>query len=153
MAHGAARQRRHEADGFAGFAEQRQGHLPKPEQIEMIDEEGDDEHGQPAERECRPEYGLADGVLDRPDLDADRALLRDHEHEGEARRKHIGGTLDRRWNDLRPARLEPAPRHDTVLDRNDREQQAVDREGGPIAPTGVPSRVCGTAKPPTKAIA
>ena len=68
------------------------------------------------------------GVLHRPDLHADRTPLPEQQEQRQAGAQHIGRALDRPRDDLRPALLEPAARHDAVLHGKDGQQQAVDGE-------------------------
>ena len=67
--------------------------------------------------------------------------------------QHVGGALDRPRDDLRPAFLEPAPRHHAVLHGEDQSSaQSIAMRRAERALSG-PSSVVGTTNPPTKPMA
>jgi len=130
MPHIPIRRGRAEAHRRIWFPNQGQPHLAKTEQVEMVDQERDDEHGQPSGDELAPEYGLDEWIFDRPDRDADGPPLPEQQKQCKARTEHERRALDRPGHDLRPPLLEPSPRHHAVLHGEDRQQQRIDSERG-----------------------
>ena len=100
--------------------------LAQAEQLEVVDEEGAEQHQAPAD----PEHGLdredRGRVRHRPDRRQDRPPLPEQQHEREAREQHIGRALDGMRHEARPPALEGRAGHDAVLDGEDAEQQRVD---------------------------
>jgi len=64
MPHVAIRRGRAEAHRRIRFPNQRQPHLAKTEEIEVVDQERDHEHGQPAGDELAPEHRSDEWILD-----------------------------------------------------------------------------------------
>jgi len=126
VAHIPVRRRHAEAYGRIRLADERQPHLSKAEQIEVVDQERDDEHCQPARGELAPEQGADEWILDRPDRDADGPPLPEQQEQREARKQHERRALDCPRHNLRPPLLEPSARHDAVLHGKDRQQQRID---------------------------
>src|SRR5690606_2424653 len=91
-------------------------HLPEPEELEVIDDEGRDERDRPPCPVRSPDHLARDVALDRPDHLVEGLPEPEEEPEYDAGRHHEGASLDRLGNDARPPALEPAPRHDAVLD-------------------------------------
>jgi len=128
VTHIPVRRRHAEAHGRIRLPDERQPHLSKAEQIEVVDQERDDEDGRPAGHELAPEHGADEGILDRPDRDADGPPLPEQQQQREARKQHEGRALDGPRNNLRPPLLEPSTRHHAVLHGKDRQQQRVDQQ-------------------------
>ena len=123
--------RRRKVDTRVVPADEVEPHLSKPEQVEMVDEERHQEDLQPAVREHRPDEGARQRLVDAPNRPAKRAPLPEQQVERKAGEEHVRGTFNRPWHDLRPPALEPASRHDTVLERKYGEQTRVNTECGP----------------------
>jgi len=120
--------RRPELDARVRLSNQRQPYLPEAEQVEVVDQERHHENRGPPRREQCPEHRADERIVDRPDLDADRPPLPEEQDQREAGEEDEGRALDRPRHDLRPPLLEPAPRHDAVLDGKDGQQRRIHRE-------------------------
>src|SRR5262245_9546379 len=75
MPHVAVRTRSDEAERPVRLAPEVEPHLPEPEQVEVVDEEGGDGDGEPAGNEEPVQRDRHHWVLDVPDHAADRAPL------------------------------------------------------------------------------
>jgi len=126
VAHIPVRRRHAEAHRRVRLPDERQPHLSKTEQVEVVDQERDDEHRRPAGDELAPEHGADEWILDRPDRDSDGPPLPEQQEQREARKEYERRALDRPGNNLRPPLLEPSARHHAVLHGEDRQQQCVD---------------------------
>src|SRR5205085_8014906 len=80
--------------------------LLKPEQFEMVDQEGAQEHDPPAEREQPPE-DPGRRAAHRPESPLDRPPEEEEKDQGSARGEHIEAALGGVRNDPLPRPLEP----------------------------------------------
>ncbi len=92
----------------------------------MVDQEGAGEHDQEAQHRNAAYRHRDLRIVDLPHHGRDRAPLPEHQGEREAREQHIGASLHRLRDELRPPFLELPARHDAVLDGEYRHQNEVD---------------------------
>jgi hypothetical protein len=102
--------------------------LPHPEHVEVVDEERRPEHQRPPGEGHCPDPDPPQLAADAPYRPGHRSPLPHQQRQHGVRRQNVGGTLDRRWNELRPPPLEPRARHHAVLRREQRQQPQIDRD-------------------------
>src|SRR5262245_60870478 len=115
MPHVAVRTGSDEAEWPVLFAPEVEPHLPEPEQVEVVDEEGGDEDGEPAGSEEPVQHGRHHRLLDVPHQAADRSPLPEEKQESDAGREDVCAALGGLGHDARPPALESRARHDAVL--------------------------------------
>src|SRR2546428_2314831 len=103
-------------------------HLPQAEEIEMVDEEGADQHDAKAHQGESLQRDADLRRLDVPHDSTDGLPVPEEQDQRQAGEEHVRAALDGWRNDLRPHLLEALPRHHAVLDGEHREQDGIDDE-------------------------
>src|SRR5205823_14383374 len=104
-------------------------------QVEVVDEKGADQHGNPAGGIHSLQKELSRRAVDAPDDTSHGLPLPEQQQQRYAGEQHIGAAFNGRWYEPGPRALEPWARHYTVLDGEKSEQGGVDRQGkdeGPV---------------------
>src|SRR5215470_3923923 len=110
--------------------------LAQPEQIEVVDEKGGDQDGEPPRGIQNIEKQPPGVVFDVPDH-ASHGLPSPEQHEqGHAGEQYIGAAFDGRRYEPRPNKLEPLARHDAMLECENSQQGCVDGQGIDEGPVG-----------------
>src|SRR3989475_9023723 len=103
-------------------------HLPQAEEIEMVDEEGADQHDAKAHQGESLQRDADLRRLEVPHDSTDGLPVPEEQDQRQAGEEHVRAALDGWRNDLRPHLLEALPRHHAVLDGEHREQDGIDDE-------------------------